>query len=238
MTTSVLSNLQEMLLRCQCHCCDGCCIPTGLGLPVGPLLWEIDAPNCADLDGNSGSLDPVLASPPAPGACGWCNVCYANAAGIGGPFGGNISGVSWIEGPGICIQTPCSLSVNLFLICLEAAGPTSGEEIEECGSRLYLAASFTGGGRPDPVSGFDDEITDFCGPPAAEWRLIAPLSASCDPGGCGLMAVYSLADLGFVCDLVYSSGVCAGQPQCCQPIACSFVDATVTIATPPGLICD
>lgn len=211
-----------MAVNCCCGCV-GCCFPI-VGGNLQSFPWQISAPNCPALNGQSGTFAPFNPIGNVIGACGTC-ICYSAAV-----IPINMTGGQWQDnGLGVCVVQSCGAHFCFSLSCddNEAAVPGIGE----CCSRLRLKVwarnlRVTGGGATTQDTCTVGIIGDCLFDPVTA-REIHAASCACGPP---LTAAFDLSQLGFACltDEV-QTGVCAGKPLCCNIINCNLTGATLTI---------
>jgi len=217
---------------CKCLVCVGCCFPAAVsptGIPyLKDLEWEITAPNCADLNGKTGTLTPLDPMFPVEGSCGYC-ATYVNP--VPTLITGKFPGMPMPD-PYECGYSPCS-SAFCFELCCDSE--FEGTELPgDCTSRLRLLVSCPWmplkGLHPRSLScSGADHLQNCASGPIFELR---PVAAVCDPKT-GISAVFSLAEFTFDCETEVPTGPCAGEPNCCMPLSCSFSGATISISVKP-----
>lgn len=200
--------------RCCCggDCRIGCCWPITLENPLYPegalaeIPFDLDGCSFATL---SGTFRPVEPGTLSSGICGPCG-------GYRGDWAGVVVGKLKIPA-GMCMDTPCSVSLCLVLECVRSSDITG---IDQCCShiRLWVGAS-------ESVVNEDPD-----GPPAnlsigscGHWIKVAPTACVCDEVG-GLSALFDI-NIAIQRD-VHQSGPCAGQPVGCQ-IECQTLQLTI-----------
>lgn len=237
---------------CCCEDCQGCCFPYDyLEPPAVPsagnyaqnIRWEIDAPNCPELDGLTGQFSPETTGPHDPlTTCGFC-LCYNNTDAVR-----TIDGTAnYIDGEE-CRQTSCAMILCFGLQCARTAPVTN---LEECCNQFRLVVMFigaypTGGELVDtrsecfegeginqnpnfPGCNFSEEF------PEDVARQLAPSFCQCEDNEVDppvpFELVFDLGELAFGCPLGDwpDGSPCEGISRCCIPNACSLVDATVTV---------
>jgi len=220
-----------------CGCCGASCV--GVCFPFSdnalqPLDWEIDAPNCAGIDGSTGIFNPIDPQFQTEGACGHCT-CYQNIsepASIPGQF------KEFLSSPiPDCYDSPCSIPMCFALTSDPLEEPVSAPGVAGCCGRLRLLVGVSGGnlslgGEPAIETGCDADTPSAPCNDFETWVELEPISCVCDPIT-GLAAVFSLAALAIVCGQTYADGECIGEPTCCLPFACDFDGATVSVAVRP-----
>lgn len=187
------------------------------------LNYEISAPSCLDIDGDTGIFIPDVATNQVGSECGNC-LCYT-PDGVHAVNGGTFEVVA-----DECNPTPCSRNVSFYLMCDRQAALIADDNpnTELCCQDIKLLVAFddsdVAGPRPRPTNICRDLIT-------ADGLLLAnlvelrPIACTCDPFG----LVYDLSDLAFLCTSFFSGGPCDGQPDCCTPTACDFTGAILTV---------
>lgn len=239
--------------KCCCdETCHGCCFPYDyLEPPAVPtagnyaqiLRWEIDAPNCPDLDGRVGQFSPETTGPHDPMVfCGFC-LCYFNTDTVAVIDADNRT----VDGD-TCQQTPSTISICFGLQCARTR-PVLTEE--ECCNQfrfivIFINAYPTGGELVDTQSQcFEGEgiggnpnfpgcnvTEDF---PEEIARELSPSFCQCEDNEADppvpFQLVFNLSELSFGCPLGnYPIGSpCEGFSRCSTPNNCSLVDATVTV---------
>lgn len=210
-------NLKKALLECECCICPGCCMPVdGGGNPID-IPFEITAPSCPAIDGQTGVFEP-LAIQGTEQPCGVCGQWGYNAV-----F--DVPGCAWqgAEGVPCACDVPCDIQICLELFCSSEFGeadPSSGAD--NCCKRMRLkigsSMKFPGS---NPL-GLNEMFSTLC----TEGDYIAPTACDCDGG---LTASFSLASLQTECDELYVGGYCDGFPVCCELSGCDFTGATLDI---------
>lgn len=203
------SNQQQALLDCNCGCgaCTGCCFCSQA--PATNADYVIDAPNCASLDGATGSV-----SGPDTGIPTGCGSCVSL---INSSTEHSLPTYVWDDSlpDNGCVPQPGATFQFKFILKCDANAPDSETDpgtTEACCRNVRLLIVNTG----------DNSIQ----------RIIPPLSCSCDPET-GMMAIFSIEEMFPDCTSFYVGGVCDGRPTCAllgdgPGGSCSLTGATVT----------
>jgi hypothetical protein len=200
-------------VRCCCgKGCTGCCFCRQSGFAI-EADYEIDAPDCPLLDGQTG----IVGIPDSEGLqttnCGPCANLLNSVTYNAPTFSWDDAGI-----PGECVpQGGADLLFTFHLFCLidrEGDDPS----LPECCRKIRLA--IVQGGLNSPIDA-----------PTTLW--ISPITCSCDPEG-GLSALFSFEQIIADCDEgTYESGPCEGRTRCPQidyfPFRgnCSLTGATI-----------
>ena len=210
-----MSSKKQAVIECCCGVCVGCCTPVDYTVPQYPggvvqdVPFEFSAPNCAELDGDTGIFEPVNPTGSVIGVCGPC----------GSFLGQNVVVLSGTRRSPLitCGFTPCSVNVCLILECNQTEPPLPGLALCCSRLRLWIGTSETqtedNGSRPPGAASFS----------CTSWKRVNPSQCSCAGG---LSARFPFA-LNFTCPK-YASGPCAGEDDCCK-VNCNLTDAEIVI---------
>ena len=206
--------------RCSEEVCTvGCCFKnSGNGNPKS-MEYSIFAPNCADLDGITGSVPPLEWYPTA---CGFC-ACMDVQAPVES-FG--ITGQTCING----FTTPCSIALKFTLGCHVNvdAGDLNPTSLDPCCSKLILLVEVIGAGHENTPRGILGlECDDFI----MASSFITPTDCGCDCDT-GLTAEFALGGANMDCTAPAYGGCYDAPDNCCEVTACDLVDATISFSTP------
>jgi hypothetical protein len=200
-------------------CCTGscCCLPVDYTNPLYPrgvlqnIPFEITAPGCVQLDGDTGTFVPIDPTSIYLGGCGPCAgfVPVAVAA---------LPGINYFDVGGMCMPTPCSINLCLMLTCEQDEQAVNGG-LDECCSRLRLWVGSSVQQVEDDGSRPDGDLTAVS---CTSWKKVSPSQCVCNP----LSARFPLS-LNFNCGTI-SGGACDGQPNCCV-LTCDLTGAEVVI---------
>jgi hypothetical protein len=224
----VPSNKQQALGLCGCCGCVGCCYPRS-GINLQPINWSISAPNCAEIDGSSGQLDPAEIAYPNPSRCGACQ-CY-QAASI--PL--VLSGAFWFPFGDMCVEQSCGADLCFAVSCDIGEAQVEGPELIPCCSRLRLLMW----GRNMKISRVDGQsgipldnscvvgVGGSCQYSALTGASLEPESCTCEPE---LSAVWDLSKFQSTClnGDVWVGGPCDGRDRCCR-MQCDLTGAELVI---------
>lgn len=223
-----LTNLDKVHCDCCGGSCVGCCWPAD-ATALLQLEWEITAPNCSQLDGQTGTFtaqNPQKSSHSA-ATCGYCT-CYEDLVSI------SLTGEFWTDF-GFCMNSPCSFGLCFALECADGEEAVAG--LDDCCARIRLILGFTasGGSEGTNQTGITEVSSSDCANQpdcqSNSWYVIDPTSCACDADAeVGLSAVFPLSALVFECTDHTGTSSC-DDLQCCLPTDCDFTDATFCIAT-------
>ena len=219
--------------RCCCggaEFCNGCCFPLSeLGQPL-TLAFEMSAPSCLTFDGFSGTFVPEEGTNEFGTQCGNC-LCFTTDP--INPLPG-LLGSTWEVVGDECLATPCSRSLNFYLMCDRQTTiiDDGNAATDACCQDIKLLVAFddsdVAGTRPRPLNKCRDFIQSD-GVLLGNIVELLPISCECEDELTEFVLVYDLSSLAFLCLTEYSGGPCDGLPDCCVPDACDFTGATLTV---------
>jgi hypothetical protein len=239
----------------KCCCdeeCQGCCFPYDYLEPPNVfeagnyaqiLKWEIDAPNCPELDGKTGQFSPETTGPHDPMVfCGFC-LCYINNSTR--TFINNV--VNYFENGDECGETPSSIEICFGIQCAKTR-PVTNEE--ECCNQfrlvvIFFGAKIDGGELVDTSSEcFENEgvggnpnfanCADTTDQPEDIARELRPVFCQCEDNEVDppipFQLVFDLEELAFFCPegVFPEESPCAGLSRC-GVTTCSLEGATMTV---------
>lgn len=217
--------------KCCCdEFCHGCCFPLGeLGQPQD-LAFELSAPSCLALDGFTGTFLPETGTNEIGEECGNC-LCYTTDPST--PLPG-ITGTAYEVVAEVCQSTPCSRSVNFYLMCDRQTTivDDGNAATDACCQDIKLLVAFddadVAGDGPRPLNICREFILSD-GIELENLIELSPISCECEDELTNFVLVYDLSDLVFLCETVFEGGPCDGLPDCCVPSGCDFTGATLTV---------
>lgn len=223
----------------KCCCgetdCIGCCFPFD-ALGVGQdMTWEISAPSCAAIHGQTGTFSPSSTPPHDSGGCGIC-LCYVNS--LASPL--SISGFAKTEefAPDDCVDTPCTAEICFNVYCPNVRANQGDPTLEQCCRRIELLVQVVGllavtGGDDMSVDVSDCPYDSFEGCQSEQGivRKLLPVACQCfEESPCqDLEITYDLSELTLGSSATYSGGPCDGELIDCVLSSCSLAGATLVL---------